>query len=329
MSSVRTSAGRTLDFRRSIATLRSTTSAASSAPLASSRVSSSKSLATSAVSSGEPVTVISLPRTWMSAPKAPSITCSSSSRDPSRLTIEWSSGITILTRVRPSGDSSPLRGSVGVSVKSPSPPGRAPGIAWCSSFYPQPPSGASVPTEPGQPRRPARRPERMAQGGLGVVPPGPALPSPGRPGQRPAAEAMRVCVLARLPRLGPGVDHAPVARLGHSRLARDELRLGHQLVEQPVAGLGQRGQIGVVRFGDNQHVHRRLRVYVPERERTRTLQHPRRGDISGRDTAEQAFCHAADLNLCWAGRAAYLYGCSAANSRRTTPLVHGPAYDRP
>ena len=60
-------------------------------------MSSSKSAVIRVFSAGLPVTVISLPRTWMSAPKACSITCKSSSPEPSRLTIGYSSGITILT----------------------------------------------------------------------------------------------------------------------------------------------------------------------------------------------------------------------------------------
>ncbi len=50
--------------------------------------SSSNSAVTRAVSAGAPVAVISLPRTWMSASNSRSITCSSSSPEPSRLTIE-------------------------------------------------------------------------------------------------------------------------------------------------------------------------------------------------------------------------------------------------
>ena len=97
MPTVSTSAGRTPRSARSIAAVRSTASAVRSVPLRRSSRSSSNRSATRAVSAGLPVAVISLPRTWMSALNSRSITCSSSSPDPSRLTIERSAGITIFT----------------------------------------------------------------------------------------------------------------------------------------------------------------------------------------------------------------------------------------
>src|SRR5215472_13830456 len=101
MSKVSTSAGRAPDLRRSIPTLRSTTSGVTSVPLASSLVSSSNSSPMTAASLADPVTVISFPRTWMSESNASSITCSNSSREPSRLTIECGSGITMRSEVSP------------------------------------------------------------------------------------------------------------------------------------------------------------------------------------------------------------------------------------
>ncbi len=101
MSRVSTSTGRAPDLRRSMATLRWTTSAVTSVPLVISVVSSSKSSPMIAASLADPVTVISLPRTWMSESNSSSITWSSSSRDPSRLTIECGSGITIRSDVAP------------------------------------------------------------------------------------------------------------------------------------------------------------------------------------------------------------------------------------
>src|ERR1700733_3594502 len=272
MSRVSTSAGRAPDFLRSMATMRSTTSAASSVPLDSSWVSSSKSLATSAVSSGEPVTVISLPRTWMSAPNAPSITCSSSSREPSRLTIEWSSGITILTRVRPSADVVPVRGSVGVSVKCPSPPRPRPGPA-CTPCYPQ----VACP-----------RPTCGCPGGR---------ESSGRPRHRPAPHNVRVRVRYRLAGLRPGVEHDPVARVRHALVLRDLRRLLGHLLQQAVAGRRERGQVGTVLPRNDQHMHRRLRIYVTKCNSARAFAHPRRRDLPGRYAAEQAVSHGADLNL--------------------------------
>ena len=109
MPTVSTSAGRTPRSARSMAAVRSTASALRLVPLRSSSRSSSNSSVTRAVSAGLPVAVISLPRTWMSALNSRSITCSSSSPEPSRLTIEWSAGITIFTCDRGSRGPSALR----------------------------------------------------------------------------------------------------------------------------------------------------------------------------------------------------------------------------
>jgi hypothetical protein len=134
-----------------------------------------------------------------------------------------------------------------------------------------------------------------------------------------------VHVVNRLAGLWPGVEHDPVAGLGQARAARDQGRLCGKLVKQTVTGLGQRDQVRMVLSRDNQHVHRRLRVYVLEGNGARALKHPRRWDLPRRDTAKQAVGHDADLNLCHADRAADIYGCSTANPRRITPLAHGPA----
>lgn len=98
MSRDRTSAGRSVAIR-SMWMLRSTASGDSSAPEPTNSISSSKRRTTTPLSSGLPVMVISLPRTWMSALKAPSMTRRSSSPDPRRLTIGCPSGMTTLAWV--------------------------------------------------------------------------------------------------------------------------------------------------------------------------------------------------------------------------------------
>src|SRR5215510_7675078 len=265
MSRVSTSAGRTPDLRRSMGTIRSTAPAVSSAPPASRAVSSSNSSATTAVSAGAPEIVISLPRTWMSASNEFSITRSNSSPDPSRATIECSSGMTTLTGVGstaggPAGASPRVRfrGSPDVSVNSLSPKGhrRVPALA-CSSCYPR-----------GSARWPA---------------------------ERPAAEDVGVGVEHRLPGLRPGVEDHPVPGLAYPFVLGNLVRQGRHLVQQAVVGRGQRGQIAVVVLRYDQHVSRCLGVDVPERKRAGRLGHAVGRDLARYDPAEKALRHGAIL----------------------------------
>jgi hypothetical protein len=78
---------------------RPTVSAVRASPRSSRVMSSSKSRATRSVSVCSPVMVISLPRTNTVLSKAASISLSSSSRVPRRLTIEWFPGTSTLTWV--------------------------------------------------------------------------------------------------------------------------------------------------------------------------------------------------------------------------------------
>src|SRR5262245_256130 len=269
MSRVSTSAGRTPDLRRSMGTIRSTAPAVSSAPPASRAVSSSNSSATAA-SAGAPEIVISLPRTWISASNELSITRSSSSPDPSRATIECSSGMTTLTWVGstaggPAGASPRVRfrGSPDVSVNSLSPKGhrararsRVPALAW-SSCYPR-----------GSARWPA---------------------------ERPATEHVGVGVEDRLPGLRPGVEDYPVPGLAHPLVLGHLVRQGRHLVQQAVVGSGERGQIGIMVLRYDQHVGGRLRVDVPEGEGAGRLGHTLGRDIPRHDRAEKAIRHGAIL----------------------------------
>src|SRR5215469_657104 len=265
MSRVSTSAGRTPDLRRSMGTIRSTAPAVSSAPPASRAVSSSNSSATTAVSAGPPEIVISLPRTWISASNEFSITRSSSSPDPSRATIECSSGMTTLTWVGSlaggAAGASPrvrFRGSPDVSVNSLSPKGhrRVPALAW-SSCYPC-----------GSARWPA---------------------------ERPAAEDVGVGVKHRLPGLRAGVEHHPVPGLGHPLVLGDLVRQGRHLVQQAVVGGGERSQVGIVILRYDKHMGGRLRVDVPEGKGAGRLGHALGRDIPRNDRAEKAVRHGAIL----------------------------------
>src|SRR6516225_7538031 len=265
MSRGSTSAGRTPDLRRSIGTIRPTALAVSSAPPATSAVSSENNSATRAVSAGEPEMVISLPRTWISASNEPSITRSSSSPEPSRLTIEWSSPMITLTCVGPSGRGpggvaprSRCRESPDVSVNSLSPEGRR-----------HPPAHAVPPCYP---RGSARW-----------------------PGQRAAAKHMGMRVEHGLTGLGPGVEDDPVATPGQALGGGHQIRHRGDLRQQPGVGGRQGGQIRIVIFRNDQHMGRRLRINVTERDHPGGLAHLVGWDIPGDDPAEKAVRHGAIL----------------------------------
>src|SRR2546430_1349291 len=265
MSRVSTSGGRMPDVRRSMSRIRSTAPAVSSAPPASRAVSSSNRSATSAVSAGVPEIVISLPRTWMSASNEPSITRSSSSPDPSRATIECSSGMTTLTWVgSPASGLAGVpprvrfRGSPDVSVNSLSPKGRrrVPALAW-SSCYPR-----------GSARWPA---------------------------ERPATKDVGVGVEHRLPGLRPGVEDHPVSGLAHPFVLGDLVRQGRHLVQQAIVGGGECCQITIVVLRYDKHMGGRLRVDVPEGKGAGRLGHALGRDIPRYDRAEKAIRHGAIL----------------------------------
>src|SRR5579859_606196 len=266
MSRDKASAGRTPDLRRSMGMIRSTTAGDNSAPPLRSAVISSNNSATTAVSAAVPVMVISFPRTCISAPKEPSITWSSSSWDPSRLTMEWSSGTTTLTWVLPAAGSSAgvpfwarRRGSREVSVNSFSPPGAGP-----RPRIAEPMLSASTPRSAGSARR---------------------------PGQVPAAQHMGMHVEHRLPRPGPGVEDDPVT------VGRDPLGLGHpvglgrHLGQQAGIRGGHRGQAGVVVPGDDQDVGGGLRADVAEGNDPVTFDHQVGRDVARHDLAEEAVSH--------------------------------------
>ncbi len=96
MFSVSTSAGRVSSAERNMLIDRSTASSVSGCPVRSTSTISPNSFWISSTSPRFPVTVISLPRTWMSASgNAFSITFSNASPEPSRLTIVYWAGMTI------------------------------------------------------------------------------------------------------------------------------------------------------------------------------------------------------------------------------------------
>jgi hypothetical protein len=75
----------------------------------------------------------------------------------------------------------------------------------------------------------------------------------------------------RLPGLRPGIEHDPVAGVGHPGGHSHLPGLRGDLVQQPAAGRGERRQVSMVFFRDYQYVHRSLGIYVTKRDRARAL----------------------------------------------------------
>src|ERR1039457_3997455 len=74
----------------------------------------------------------------------------------------------------------------------------------------------------------------------------PGRPSARRPGHPPATEHVRVHVLNCLPSLLAGIEDNPVTRPVDSGRRGDLVRQRRDLVQQPRARLGERGEIGIM-----------------------------------------------------------------------------------
>lgn len=124
-------------------------------------------------------------------------------------------------------------------------------------------------------------------------------------------------VLHGLPGIRARVEHHPVPILGQPLADRHLVGMGNDLVEQAVTGGCELRQVGVMRPRDNKHVYGRLRIDIPEGDGPSIVGHYGRRQVAGRNGAEQAVRHAADLNVSPTWDAADIYGCSTAN-----PAVH-------
>jgi hypothetical protein len=95
----------------------------------------------------------------------------------------------------------------------------------------------------------------------------------------------------RLPGLEAGVEDNAVPTAANPLGLGNLVRLGHDLGQQPVLGARERGKIGIVIFGDDQHMGGGLRVDIAERDGPGGLGDSRRWDFPRNDLAEKAVCH--------------------------------------
>jgi len=97
---------------------------------------------------------------------------------------------------------------------------------------------------------------------------------------------MRMGVGDSLARVTARIKDNAVTGVGDTLGDRHLMCLRRDLSEQPVAGSGQAGQVAMVRFWNDEHVNRRLRVDIAECERALGFQDARRRQFAGRDFAE-------------------------------------------
>lgn len=101
----------------------------------------------------------------------------------------------------------------------------------------------------------------------------------------------------RLPGLRAGVEDHSVAGVGDALGDRHRDGVRHQLPQQARLGRAQFREIRVVLSRDDQHVDRRLRVYVSKRDDTGIRRDDRRRCLAGRNTAEHAIRHRGILTV--------------------------------
>jgi hypothetical protein len=94
-----------------------------------------------------------------------------------------------------------------------------------------------------------------------------------------------------LARVGAGVEDHAVTGLTDALIGSDPVRPVDHLAEQRAVRGGERREIGMVFFRDDQHVYRGLRVDIAEGQDPVRFQHRSGGDFPGHDGAEQAFSH--------------------------------------
>lgn len=109
------------------------------------------------------------------------------------------------------------------------------------------------------------------------------------PGHRAAAQNVGVRVPYGLARLRPGVEHQPV--IIYARAGGYPPGLGHDLVQQPLAGLRHCCDVPQVLAWYDQDMNGRLRAYVAERNGPLALSHPVGRQVTRNNFAKQAVWH--------------------------------------
>jgi len=117
---------------------------------------------------------------------------------------------------------------------------------------------------------------------------------PANPAMRPIVvdpDHVQVQVEHGLPGVGIAVEDRAVAAGGEAALGGDRRAAPHHLADELIVVGLEIVQGRHVRARHHQHMHRRLRTDVVERDETLVLVHLRRGNLAGDDAAEETVGH--------------------------------------
>ena len=107
-----------------------------------------------------------------------------------------------------------------------------------------------------------------------------------RPRHGPAAEHVRVYVRDGLPGVIACIKDNAIPGLSDALSRGYLVRLPGDLGQQPVGGDREASQVRIVRFRDDEHMNRGLRIDVTECKRALSFEHARGRDVAGHDFAE-------------------------------------------
>jgi hypothetical protein len=112
-----------------------------------------------------------------------------------------------------------------------------------------------------------------------------------RPAHLAATKHMHMQVRNALLRVRAVIHNASIAALGYTLLFGNMCRSPSDLADDPLIPFGQTGKVDNMLAWNHQHVHRRLRIDVAERNHISVLEHDISLDITLSDLAKEAVGH--------------------------------------
>lgn len=102
---------------------------------------------------------------------------------------------------------------------------------------------------------------------------------------------MHMQVRNALLRVRAVIHDAPIAALGYALLFGNVCRSTRDPTDEPLISLGQTGKVDNMLAWNHQHMHRRLRIDVAERNHVSVLEHDVSLDLTLSDLAKEAVGH--------------------------------------